>query len=933
MIAPRLVPLLAALLLTALAACDAEQSAPRERPDFGLGLPALPDGSFAPPPDAAPWEIDAGPNDRMDAEAPPPDAAPEIDAAQFDVIPFDIETRVGNRRTVAGLENNITCQVLDQTGEPIDGARTRVEIFPDSGWEATEGGAVGVIARDYRVVCASASLGLRDDDPAIWTVVPDNPARVVTRLTETDLEAGGTTTVSCEAFDEFGNPLELGLEQFDVDVVPPAPNLDRGRDGELTMFDAGTFDVTCRLPGAEASPGVTVEVRSALPANIALSLEPEQGVYRVGQVIEMVAIVTDRFDNPLPEAPLVFDTEPDLPMFGSGRFRADPEGRYTLAVAVDGPTEGGVVLEAQRDILVDFGGPGIACDSPAFGAAIALPPGGGHVLEGQVGDVAGVAEVRVDGEIAALDANGNWSLDVPVRWGLNVHDVVAVDGEGQEASTFCAYFASDVFAPEDISVVDAILLRMAQGTLDDGEPDAPLRSIADVLRRVVNSQGLRTTVNDAALAQNPIVPNECRARVLGVCLFRLGVEYQGIEFRDRHTLALTLVDGGLRARASIRGTNVFARLRGTLGNRARIWAEHLTIDLTFNVNRRFDGSPSVSLRSVNEVSVGDLDSDFSGFITGAILELVFWAFEGLIRDTITGAIRDFLTDNINATLEDLLGNIDIGALSQGFDVPNPIGGEAIRLTVSPTLSTISLEPDRMLIGIETKVDGPARIAARSPGVPVPPGPVRAPLPGDRGIGAGVSLIVLNQVLHRLWRAGFFALGDGAVANLVGGDLPAGTEVSLELPSAPAVIGGVEDDGAATVRVFLGPATAGVVYPQIWVEPFRVTLATEVSATVRLLQGRDVSFEGVTIDNLWLSLGGATVSPQSRMILEDTLRRVLQSLVDSALNDGFPEIPIPEFVIPQSLGQFDLPVGVGLGLRDAGLQSTEAHWMIFGNFGE
>ncbi len=67
------------------------------------------------------------------------------------------------------------------------------------------------------------------------------------------------------------------------------------------------------------------------------------------------------------------------------------------------------------------------------------------------------------------------------------------------------------------------------------------------------------------------------------------------------------------------------------------------------------------------------------------------------------------------------------------------------------------------------------------------------------------------------------------------------------------------------------------------------------------------------------------------MLESTLSRVLQGLIDRALNDGLPSLPLPDFEIPASLAMYDLPVGTLLGLRDGRLRSTLAHWLLDGNF--
>lgn len=903
-----------------VAGCDSTQ-APPTGPNSNLLIPdvgARPDG---PPPPPTP---DAGPDGPPDG--PPPDMGPPRDAAAFEQVPFAIETRVGDRHTPIGLENRVTCEVLDQQGAPIPEQTTFAEIHPDTGFERTAIGVVGRVARDYRIVCSSPALGLRDPTPADWTVLPGPTTRVVTHLSDDDISVGETTDVTCEAYDDEGNRTRDA--DFDVGVDPPVAGVER-RGDTFTFTTAGTFDVTCRLPGAESAPGVTLLVRHGLPANIALGLFPDRPVYRVGAVVELLPVVTDRFENPLPNAPLLFESDPELPTFGDGRYRCAEQGRFTLAASVDGPTYEDRPLTAAVDILVDFGGPGITCEAPPLGAFIDMPPGNQHVVRGGVADVQEVESLTVDGREVALRGDGSWQAETQVRWGLNVHDVVASDGEA-ENSTFCAYYASERYHDENLVLDDVLLLRLGQAALDEGEPDRPLGSIADVLRRVVNSRGLRDTSHQAALAQNPIVPNECRARVLGICLFRLGVEYRDLQIGGRNTIDLTLVDRGLRARVTIRNVAVTAQLRGTLGNTARISASHITIDLTFNVGQRFDGNPDVSLRSLNEVSVGNLDSDFSGFIVGAILELVFSAFEGLVRRTIVDALRGFLEDNIDRVLEDLLGNVDIGELAQGIEVPSLAGGEPIPLVVTAGLSRIDFDANRAVIGVKTKVDGPIRVAGRSPGVALPPGTGFFELPGDRGVGAAVMLALLNQVMHRLWRAGFFEAEAGGLVDNLAGDLPEGTEVFLRFPQPP-VVTGVE--GESTVRVYVGPLTAGVVDPRFFVEPFQVLLAAGIEASVRLDGERDLVFEGIEISELHLALQGAEIPQLARDVLEDTLTRVLEAIIDRALNDGLPVLPIPELVIPESLRQYDLPVGNGLGLRQPRLTGTEAHWRLDGNFGE
>lgn len=923
-LAPALAPALAAALALGLVACDdGGPTGPIRDPGGGVRIT---DAGVRYDTGGPPATDDAAPEPEpvVDAE-PPPDPDAEVDAAPFDVIAYAVETRVGERRTPAGLEVRVTCQVLDQVGEPIVDAEAIAEVHPDTGFERTDTGLVGHIARDYEIVCAASRLGLRDPTPAVWTVVPDAPARVVTRLDAEDIDAGGSVDVECEAFDAFGN--DTGHDAFGMRIEPPPPAV-RQQGMTLTFDSAGAFEVNCTLPGVEEAPPVPLEVRAGSPAELSMALFPDRPSYRVGSVVEVVPQVTDEFGNPVPAADVVFLSDPELPPFGDGRFRLVAEGLYDVGVEVRGETYEDRELRASRRILVDFGGPGIACESPEDGEVIRRPAGGGHDIAGTVADIQGVQSVTVDGVPADLSEEGRWRADVETRWGLNVHDIVASDGD-DETGTFCAYYAAEAFAANGVVMPDALLLRLAQGALDDGGPDAPLTSLGDVIRRVVNSQGLVDTVDQAARSQNPIVPSECHARVLGACLFRLGVDYTGIAIGGPNGVQLTLVDGGLRARAVIRELNVRAQMNGTLSNRAGLRAEHITIDLTFDAGLRFDGQPDIRLRGLNEVSVGDLDADFSGLL-GFVFELVFELFEGLVRDVIVDAIRDFLVDNIDGVLTDLLGNVDIGELAQGIDVPSLTGGASVPMTVAVGLNRLDFLAGQLLVGVHTRVDAPVRVPDRGPGVPLLPGHDAIALPADRTVGAAVQLGLLNQVLHALWRAGYFEAEAGGLVAGVAGDLPEGVEVFLRFPRPPWVVG---VDGESTVRVMLGPLSAGVVYPGFFVEPIQVRLAAEVSATVVVEGERELRFEGIDVDAFHLALGGAEMPPRAREVLEDTLVRVVQGIVDRSLNDGLPVLPLPEFVIPDDLARFDLPPGVGLGLRMPRLSGTEAAWMFDGNFGE
>ncbi len=932
------------LLVMTLWACDdaggggdedvAPPDAAGSPPDEGLAAPDAssspcgPAGRCGEPPDAAP--PDAAPPDAAPPDAAPPDAAlpdqgPALDAATPPAEVHAIETRLGAPATVAGLADRVTCEALDADGVPVPGVTTRFEVRPAEGWRLAEGdqaSVVGVLAGTYEVVCVADGLGLRDPTPARWDVLAGAAATVHARVTPALVAAGESARVDCAAADAEGNPVDAAAATVLVSPVGAGVSVE-GREVRPTA--AGRYRVDCALPGAVPEGAAALTVVAGPPAALVAAVVPERPVHDVGAVVALHPTVTDAYGNTIAGVQLEWTTAPALPAFGEGRFRPAAEGRYRLSVRVAGPTFEDRALEAAAEILVDAGGPAVGCTSPAPGATLG---GLGPVeIEGQVSDVAGVREVRVDGQVVPVGPDGRFAARVQPAWGLNVHDVVAVDAFGNENSTFCSYFAAERYHPEDAPLADAVQFHLTGRAVDDGAPDRPLRSLTDLLRSVVNSPGLVQTLDESLRAQNPIVPNECRQRILGACVFRLGAEYRGMRIHGPNEMSIGLVDGGLRLRARINRLDLDVDLQGTISSDGTVSAEYILADLTFGVSLE-NGRPRVRRIATNAVEVGRLDSDFDG-LSGALLDLVFWAFESVIRDTVTDTLRDFLEDQVDALLGDVLAGLDVSAFGTEIEIPSLGGGAPIVLGVDVGLNAMEVNAERLLMGLGTTVRGPVVEGGPSPGPPEVPGPRRAVLRPQGTVGGAVSITLMNQILHRLWRAGLFRLDDAG--GLVGdGD---GAQFALRFQLPPAVVG-VEGG----VRLFLGPGVGTIALPELFDEPLQVRMAVQAHVAVGIVGGNSIRFGdgqggGIVIERLHLAFDGASVSQEARATLEARLVRVIQAVIDGALNGALPELPIPDFELPESLAPYGIAPGTRLGLRNPQFRQTESHWILDGEFRE
>lgn len=892
---------------------------------IGAGLPACDDAPVQPDPE--PIEDATAPDAEVDAALPDadvepdaaialPDMGPERDVAIPPIEVVGVETRLNSALSAAGAANLVTCVAVDANGDAVEGHSLRVDVRPIQGWAR---GAMdrkrltGQTAGVYQVTCIGDSLGLRDASPARWEVIAGDPVRSATVVDPPVMLAGESSAVDCFAWDAFENRVALDGE-IDIDTQPDAAGV-VVIERTVSATAAGRYDVTCDIPGT-AGPAAELAVLPGQPARLVAGLTPVRAIYAVGQVVTYAARVVDEFDNTVPDAPLVWDSAPPLPVFGEGRFRPLSEGRYMLTVDVEGTD-----LHAEAEIIVDAGGPAISCSTPGLGAMV---PEGPLDLRGRVADLVGVERFTVDGEAVALAADGSFTVGVDPQWGLNVHELVAEDAAGNVNSVFCAYFASR-YVPEDDVAGNTIQLHLSQAAIDDGPGDRPLRSIADLLRRMLNSAALINTV--VGSIQNPVVPNDCRVRVpiIGTCLTRLGANFEGMRINGARTVDIDLVNGGFRMRARLNDIDVDVRLTGTFNNRGTITASFIAVDVTFDV-RLLNGRPDVRVRGNATTQVGNLSSDFDGIISGTLLDLVFGAFEGTIRGEIAGAIAGFISGEADDLVQGVLGGLDLAALALEFIVP-PIGGSpATALGLAVNFTSLTVNPARMLIGIGSRVDGPVRQAAMSAGVPQPPGPRTIVLDPEGSAGASINLLLVNQLLHRLWRAGVFNIPDAGT--LIGG-LPDGARFSLQVLTPPAVIG----TGGGAVRMHLGPAIAEVAYPGLFDDPLTLNIAAYIDADVALENGSQVSFGNFTVDSLSLSIDDAAVTPEARATLEREFGRIIQGVVDGALSGALPALPVPDFALPDSLSEFGIPRGTRLGLRNLSLDGNPSHFVLDGDFGE
>ncbi|HEU4727360.1 MAG TPA: hypothetical protein VFT22_05715, partial [Kofleriaceae bacterium] len=252
-------------------------------------------------------------------------------------------------------------------------------------------------------------------------------------------------------------------------------------------------------------------------------------------------------------------------------------------------------------------------------------------------------------------------------------------------------------------------------------------------------------------------------------------------------------------------------------------------------------------------------------------------------------------------------------------VPRLDGSGNLELRVGLALSSFEITPARGLIGIATRFT-PGTIAHNRPSLGIarrtasplldPPG-----TSGTRPVGLSLYEGVLNQVLHGLWRGGFFQaalqIGSGTAT------------IDARLPPVAAIRG-------SQAELMLGGIQATIQIPGIINTPLSILFGGRATASVTL-DGDTLQFGNLALGQLFVSFQ-ASLTQAQRTALSDFLGQALQRVLVDSINRGLPAFPIPTFALPASASGFGLPAGAVLGIVSPQLTTSGAHFVLTGSFG-
>jgi hypothetical protein len=840
-----------------------------------------------------------------------------------------VETRVASNTLAAGDRVDARCSVvddkgnpaLDVKGHPYDESTDFVVSYEDMSSFATDSDGMIVAAKvgTAAVRCSAPSLALTDKDPEVITIVAGPPVRAITRLDTPTTLAGQPDGVTCLVFDAFDNPVTTFTQTLSLSP--------QGAGTTTTAMDvtatiAGEYTVACVIMGAADVQPDDLVVLPALPATITGSLDPERTIYSILDRVTLLAESFDQYGNRVDDVNYAYSSSPFVSAPSPARYVFAQDGLYYLTAMVTSQTQNNVPLSVSLPALVDSNGPAISCqriDAPTVAAEAYMVQQAPGVVSFPVhiSSAFQVQTVTIGGNPASLDANGNFSTSVSIGFGMNFVDVVATDTNGVQNSTTCFVLAAQYYTPENTTMAGAVSLRLDQYAIGDPDPTG-LDSLNDMFYTVMSSDQLRQMVDTALSNANPINSGGC-----GIFACNPNVNYNaGSLAWDQPTTTLTLINGGLRAYIYLPNVRLTVRACGTTccigGSTIQVTASYISATVDFSLTLS-GGKIRTSLAGAPTVTVGSVNLNGSGFC-GFVINLIQGFFTGTVKNAVQSSLTNFINNNVAPMLDQITSSLDINTLGTTFNVPRLDGTGYVTLGFGLAFTSFDITTLRALMGIGTRFT-PGTVTNSRPSLGIPRRTASALLdPSGTGnadpVGVTAYEGLLNEVLHGLWRGGYFQ----ATLNIGGGT----ATIDSRLPAVAVITPG------NTAQLMLGGVQATLTIPGVIDTPITILFGGRANATVTL-NGNKLTFGNLQLQQLYVSFQ-VTLSQTQRDAMENFLTQALQDTLGSAINNGLPAFPIPSFTLPASVAAYGLPAGAQLGIVNPVLNTSGSWCVLTGGFG-
>lgn len=820
----------------------------------------------------------------------------------------DVDTLVQPNTFTAGGSAQVACAARNAGGEIITDAAFTLIVEPPGAATVSGMTVASTVAGDFTVACHHVGATMTDPTPAPVAVSPGPPTRTVLTVEPSTIAAGAEAQVSCFVADDHGNP--TGQPSF----VASSPAGVTVTAGVATGTTVGTYELLCDTNAvpAEARATATLTITPGPLDRLGLVFLPEGRAYALDQVVRVEGVGLDAHGNVVEEGLVVtgLTVEPGghHTVLGDAldRMRFDLEGVYT----VSGHAVANAALTASADVRIDQTRPVLTLTSPERGEVHDTATT--VTVAGTVTDNLGELEsLTINGEpVAIAPTGGAFSVDLPLRYGLNLIEVVATDPGGHVATaTRATEKSTEFFAMLERTLAtdgvdNAAVLVMTQELIDDGDRDEPeMDDLATLFKVLVDN------LDVSQFVPNPLTTFSC---IGGSC----SLEFSGINY-SASQLALTLQHGRIHMHIGFDDfaatITLFAPCSFCSTDPQPLpgsaVASRVTLDTDIVVSVVNGEIVASAENTVAEFTGFGVNlNDPTGLLQGIVDGAVTWIEQPLIAG-LEQLIEGLVDEQVGGALGGLFGALNV---SQAFEIPSPVGedqpGNTVHLDLAP--QGIDISPERLQLRLDgvAYADTPVRpfssLGSIGHGGCATYTSLTFPPPSPMIVGLHDSFI--NQLLFAVWEGGTLSLdlGPGEADGLISGFPIADLELSVQA-RLPPVYNSCPDpskqgEGEARSQLQLGDLyvdakfnLGGPVHLALWIQAeAAVEIAfgfnEEGGAQVALVLGdiEPLILEIITNEGFFAGDDAAVVS-----LLKDTLLPELLGTVGESARFDLPAIDL------------------------------------------
>lgn len=525
--------------------------------------------------------------------------------------------------------------------------------------------------------------------------------------------------------------------------------------------------------------------------------------------------------------------------------------------------------DADDDAPVVYADPSsLTIDAPAEGAWLA---------DGAVtvsGSTENIDSVTVNGEAAALSADGSYSTAVTLSRGINVIDVAGIEPDGDALMERRSVIAGD-FADPGYAVEDGIQLRLNQGGINE---------MTDMIEGMVSAKEVTKSLGEDI---NPVFTTD------EVLWTWAAADLEGLDFGAAEITASPEQMIELEVVLPDLVVDIYA------------YGEVAAIDFTQDVSMTAESaviSAELALGAEDgtlTVELIDPEVELQGFAYDTSL-LPSFMEEYFFIETIQGTIEDTLVEQMEEMIPALLDE-QLAALDFSFET------EVMSSTVSvdAAFADVNVDEDGVEISVDVDVDVPTVGAPIYQGY-LASGAGDAPIDKGSDVAMVLSDELLNRMLFEVWRGGLL-------------DMTLSTDDGSLEPAMLSLLRA--EQGSVTVSAELPPVIVqGASGLQVQVGELSVTLETpggELGERVVMDVAAFVDLEMSLQDNtIALDLGTPDLVIAVRESDWGSSNEALTTLIEEML-------PIELLLLALGALEFELPQFEGLALGDTEIERSSS----------